>query len=89
MTEGEAQEDVRVGPVWSVLLVEELVTVRRGFRLLIETEPDFVVCGGASASRKRSKATGSQTSSCTAWSSPKRPVPGSSPCYGTGSLAPG
>ena len=47
----------------------------RGLRLLIETEPDFVVCGGASASRKRSKATGSQTSSCTAWSSPKRTGP--------------
>ena len=48
MTEGEAQPGAGVGPVWSVLLVEELVTVRRGFRLLIEAEPDFVVCGGAS-----------------------------------------
>ena len=28
MTEGEAQPEARVGPVWSVLLVEKLVTVR-------------------------------------------------------------
>lgn len=32
----------------SVLLVEAHVMVRRGLRLLVEAEPDFTVCGGAS-----------------------------------------
>jgi two-component system response regulator NreC len=35
--------------VSSVLLVEELVVVRRGVRLLIEAEPDFRVCGEAAS----------------------------------------
>ena len=36
----------------SVLLIEEYVTVRRGIRLLIESEPDFVVCGEVSSVRQ-------------------------------------
>lgn len=43
-----AGSDKRLAAMSSVLLVEELVTVRRGIRLLIEAEPDFVVCGGVS-----------------------------------------
>lgn len=36
------------GAATSVLLVEEYVAVRRGIRLLVESEPDLTVCGGVS-----------------------------------------
>lgn len=42
-------------PVLRVLLVEELVVVRRGIRLLIEAEPDFMVCGGACSTEEAVK----------------------------------
>ena len=40
----------------SVLLVEGLALVRRGTRLLIEAEPDFVVCGEASSLKEAAEA---------------------------------
>jgi DNA-binding NarL/FixJ family response regulator len=45
---GDAASCSSVPAVSTVLLVEELVAVRWGIRLLIEAEPDFAVCGGAS-----------------------------------------